>query len=213
VREKVLPVSVALDADGKATAPLAKKLAAMGIADIDIGALERAADGKADSLFYTRNVTGSSLQAGLQLALEESAAKLPIPKLMSYQRPDGSTVQFVRPAHSLIALHGEQIVPLTLLGLAAGKQTLGHRFLTKGGALGVAHAEHYAATLETEGKVIASIDARKEKIRSRPAGKSRRRPGPDARITARRSEPPWSNGRWSTNATSKKNSWPCRRNA
>jgi glycyl-tRNA synthetase beta chain len=166
VREKVLPVSVALDADGKATAPLAKKLAAMGIADIDIGALERAADGKADSLFYTRNVTGSSLQAGLQLALEESAAKLPIPKLMSYQRPDGSTVQFVRPAHSLIALHGEQIVPLTLLGLAAGKQTLGHRFLTKGGALGVAHAEHYAATLETEGKVIASIDARKEKIRS-----------------------------------------------
>ena len=32
VREKVLPVSVALDADGKATAPLAKKLAAMGIA-------------------------------------------------------------------------------------------------------------------------------------------------------------------------------------
>ncbi|SHG37191.1 glycine--tRNA ligase subunit beta [Massilia sp. CF038] len=166
VREKVLPVSVALDADGKATAPLAKKLAAMGIADIDVAALERAADGKADSLFYTRNVAGSTLQAGLQLALEESSAKLPIPKLMSYQRPDGTTVQFVRPAHRLIALHGEQIVPLTLLGLTAGKQTLGHRFLTKGDALTVPHAEHYAATLETEGKVIASIEARKENIRS-----------------------------------------------
>ena len=166
VREKVLPVSVALDAAGQATAPLAKKLAAMGIADIDVSALERAADGKAESLFYTRNVAGSTLQAGLQAALEESAAKLPIPKLMSYQRPDGTTVQFVRPAHSLIALHGEAIIPLTLLGLTAGQKTLGHRFLTRGDALGVPHAEHYAATLETEGKVIASIDARKEKIRT-----------------------------------------------
>lgn len=166
VREKVLPVSVALDADGKATAPLAKKLAAMGIADVDVAALERAVDGKAESLFYTRNVAGSTLQAGLQAALEESSAKLPIPKLMSYQRPDGATVQFVRPAHSLIALHGEQVVPLTLLGLTAGNVTLGHRFLSQGGALGVPHAEHYAATLETEGKVIASIEARKEKIRA-----------------------------------------------
>ncbi|HEY0065116.1 MAG TPA: glycine--tRNA ligase subunit beta [Telluria sp.] len=166
VREKVLPVSVALDADGKATAPLAKKLAAMGIADVDVASLERAVDGKAESLFYTRNVAGSTLQAGLQLALEESSAKLPIPKLMSYQRPDGATVQFVRPAHSLIALHGEQLLPLTLLGLSAGKQTLGHRFLTQGGALAVPHADKYAAVLETEGKVIASIDARKEKIRT-----------------------------------------------
>jgi glycyl-tRNA synthetase beta chain len=36
----------------------------------------------------------------LQAALEESVAKLPIPKVMSYQRPDGATVQFVRPAHA-----------------------------------------------------------------------------------------------------------------
>ncbi|QYF91643.1 glycine--tRNA ligase subunit beta [Massilia sp. PAMC28688] len=166
VREKVLPVSVALDADGKGTAPLAKKLAAMGLADLDISALERAADGKAESLFYTRSVAGSALHTGLQAALEESSAKLPIPKLMSYQRPDGSTVQFVRPAHSLIALHGEQVVPVTLLGLTAGRETLGHRFLTDGAALPIAHAEQYAATLETEGKVIANIEGRKEKIRA-----------------------------------------------
>jgi glycyl-tRNA synthetase beta chain len=166
VREKVLPVSVALDADGKATAPLAKKLAAMGLADLDVTALERAADGKAESLFYTRSVAGSALPAGLQAALEESAAKLPIPKLMSYQRPDGSTVQFVRPAHKLIALHGEQVLPITLLGLAAGNVTLGHRFLTDGQPVSISDAASYAATLETEGRVIANSDARKEKIRA-----------------------------------------------
>jgi glycyl-tRNA synthetase beta chain len=166
IREKVLPVSVALDAAGNATAPLAKKLAALGFPEVTVAELERAVDGKADSFFYTYTAPGSSLHAGLQAALEDSVAKLPIPKLMSYQRPDGTTVQFVRPAHKLIALHGERVVPLTLLGLSAGKSTLGHRFLSNGAALAVAHAEHYAATLETEGKVIANIDARKEKIRA-----------------------------------------------
>ena len=166
VREKVLPVSVGLDADGRATAPLAKKLAAMGLAELDVTALERAIDGKAESLFYTRSVAGSALTAGLQGALEESAAKLPIPKLMSYQRPGGATVQFVRPAHKLVALHGDQVVPLTLLGLTAGNVTLGHRFLSDGQPLVIGHAEHYAATLETEGRVIANIEGRKEKIRA-----------------------------------------------
>jgi glycyl-tRNA synthetase beta chain len=166
VREKVLPVSVALDAEGKGTAPLAKKLAALGVPDLDIASLERAVDGKAESLFYTRSVAGSALRTGLQAALEESAAKLPIPKLMSYQRPDGTTVQFVRPAHKLVALHGDQVVPLTLLGLAAGNETLGHRFLTDGEELVIPHADQYAGTLENEGKVIANGEARKETIRS-----------------------------------------------
>ncbi|MBC7685825.1 MAG: glycine--tRNA ligase subunit beta [Bdellovibrionales bacterium] len=166
VREKVLPVSVALDPEGKGTAPLAKKLAAMGLADLDIAALERAVDGKAESLFYTRSVAGSTLQTGLQPALEESAAKLPIPKLMSYQRPDGATVQFVRPAHKLVALHGDKIVPLTLLGLSAGNITLGHRFLTDGEDIIITHADQYAGILEGDGKVIAGIDMRKERIRA-----------------------------------------------
>jgi glycyl-tRNA synthetase beta chain len=172
IREKVLPVSVALDASGNGTPPLAKKLAALGFPHVTLAELERAVDGKAESFFYTYTAAGSALQAGLQAALEDAVAKLPIPKVMSYQRPDGSTVQFVRPVHSLIALHGEQVLPLTLLGLAAGKVTLGHRFLSHGQALTIPHAEHYAATLETEGKVIANIDARKEQIRAQLAAKA-----------------------------------------
>ena len=35
VREKLLPTSIAFDAEGKATAPLLKKLSALGYADID----------------------------------------------------------------------------------------------------------------------------------------------------------------------------------
>ncbi|MES2261486.1 MAG: glycine--tRNA ligase subunit beta [Pseudomonadota bacterium] len=168
IREKVLPVSVALDKDGNASAPLAKKLAALGFPDLTIADLERAQDGKAESFFYTYTAPGSKLETGLQAALEETAAKLPIPKLMSYQRPDGSTVQFVRPAHSLIALHGATVLPLTLLGLTASNVTEGHRFLTAPGARSVTidHADGYAATLAEQGKVIAGFDARKDKIRA-----------------------------------------------
>ena len=168
IREKVLPVSVALDASGNATPPLAKKLAALGFPDLTVADLERAQDGKAESFFYTYTAAGSALQAGLQAALEDSVAKLPIPKVMSYQRPDGATVQFVRPAHSLIALHGGTVVPLTLLGLTASNLSEGHRFLTAPGQrkIIIANGEGYAATLATEGKVIASIDERKEKIRA-----------------------------------------------
>ena len=166
IREKVLPVSVALDKEGKPSAPLAKKLAALGFPDLGIDDLERAQDGKAESFFYTYTAAGSALAGGLQEVLSETVAKLPIPKLMSYQRPDGDTVQFVRPVHLLLALFGEQVLPLTLLGLDAGRQTMGHRFLSHGESIAIAHADQYASTLEHEGKVIAGAVARKESIRA-----------------------------------------------
>ena len=174
IREKVLPVSVALDANGAGTAPLAKKLAALGFPDVGVADLERAVDGKAESFFYTYTAPGSALANGLQTVLEESAAKLPIPKLMSYQRPDGSSVQFVRPAHSLLALHGINIVPLTLLGLQAGRSSLGHRFLCadRAHAVTLTHADNYADMLAAEGKVIVGNDARKDSIRAQLLAKA-----------------------------------------
>jgi glycyl-tRNA synthetase beta chain len=55
---------------------------------------------------------------GLQKALDEAIAKLPIPKVMTYQLADGwSDVKFVRPAHRLVALHGEHVVHVQALGL------------------------------------------------------------------------------------------------
>lgn len=173
LREKVLPVSVALDAEGRPSAPLIKKLAALaaqcGKVMITPTELERAPDGKAESFFYSYTAKGVALQAGLQTVLEDSVAKLPIPKVMSYQRQHGHaaghTVRFVRPAHSLVALHGDQVLPLTLLGLDAGRLTEGHRFLSQG-RITLADADSYANALAEQGKVIASFSERKEKIRS-----------------------------------------------
>lgn len=164
IREKVLPVAVALDANGNATAPLAKKLAALGFPNLQVSDLERAVDGKAESFFYSYTAPGTALAASLQVALEESISKLPIPKVMSYQRPDGSTVHFVRPVHSIIALHGADVVALNALGLSAGRNTQGHRFLSAGNVT-INHADDYNRALKEEGKVTANVEERKEQIR------------------------------------------------
>ncbi|MEO6566852.1 MAG: glycine--tRNA ligase subunit beta [Casimicrobiaceae bacterium] len=162
-KQKLLPVSVAFDVQGQPTPALQKKLAAAGIAESTIASLPREADGKAEALFHVGTRPGVALSTGLQAILAETIAKLPIPKVMSYQRPDGSTVKFVRPAHGLIALHGADIVPVRALDLEAGRTTGGHRFLSKG-ERSIATADAYAPTLEAEGKVVPSFAARRARI-------------------------------------------------
>ena len=163
-RDKVLPVAVALDANGQPTAPLLKKLAAMGFADVTIDKLERAVDGKAESFFYSYSAKGISLQVGLQNALDDSLSKLPIPKLMTYQR-NGVDVQFARPIHSLVALHGTQIIDVTAKECRAGNTTQGHRFLSSG-TIALTDALNYAEQLKNQGHVIASFDERRNQIRA-----------------------------------------------
>ena len=70
---------------------------------------------------------------------------------MSYQRPDGSTVHFVRPVHSIIALHGADVVALNALGLSAGRNTCCHRFLSAGNVT-INHADDYNRALKKKVK-------------------------------------------------------------
>jgi glycyl-tRNA synthetase beta chain len=164
IREKLLPVSVGLDAQGQASAPLKKKLAALGFGDTPLDQLERAADAKGEAFFMNYTAPGVTLATGLQAALDEVWPKLPIPKVMNYQRPDGTPVQFVRPVHSLLALLGEVVVPVTALGLKAGRNTIGHRFLSQG-PIEIPNADAYAQRLADSGRVLANFEARRESIR------------------------------------------------
>ncbi|RIX43004.1 MAG: glycine--tRNA ligase subunit beta [Rhodocyclales bacterium GT-UBC] len=165
VVQKLMPVAVGLDASGNATPALLKKLAALGADASAVAGLRRENDGKADILFYDSLAKGASLAEGLQKALEAALAALPIPKVMSYQLKDGwSSVNFVRPAHGLVALHGSDVVPLEILGLQAGRATHGHRFEAKVDPVVFADADEYAAKLAGEGAVIASFAERRAEI-------------------------------------------------
>ena len=170
VSQKLMPVSVGLDASGAPTPALLKRLAALGADAAAVPGLRRALDGKAEALFFDSVQPGAGLATGLQKALDEAIAKLPIPKVMSYQPetdggmanfvPGWSSVQFVRPAHGLVALHGTEVLAVSALGLRAGRHTRGHRFEAALDPLPLAAADGYAATLREQGAVIASYAER-----------------------------------------------------
>lgn len=165
ISQKLMPVAVGLDANGAATPALLKKLASLGADAGAVAGLKRVGEGKAEALFFDSVQPGVALAAGLQKALEEALAKLPIPKVMGYQLQDGwSTVSFVRPAHKLIALHGADVVDIAVLGLKAGRETLGHRFEAAKPVVSIKDADSYAAQLRDEGAVIASFAERREEI-------------------------------------------------
>ncbi len=165
ISQKLMPVSVGLDASGQATPALLKKLSALGADASAVAQLKRAPDGKAEVLFYESTARGATLAEGLQKALDEAIRLLPIPKVMRYQLQDGwSSVNFVRPAHGLVALHGSDVVPVTALGLSADRTTQGHRFEASVHPVALTHADHYAAQLRSEGAVIASFAERRADI-------------------------------------------------
>ncbi|MEY2681838.1 MAG: hypothetical protein RIQ66_399, partial [Pseudomonadota bacterium] len=165
-KEKLLPTAIALDASGKPTAPLIKKLATLGVTlgkDCELTDLQCEHDGKQEQLFYEFTAKGASLAQSLQSALTQTIEGLPIPKVMNYQLEDGQTVHFVRPAHGLVALYGNEILPISSLGLTAGRTTQGHRFHCPR-PIQLDHADQYAAQLFKEGRVIASFDERRSRI-------------------------------------------------
>ncbi|TSE33680.1 glycine--tRNA ligase subunit beta [Tepidimonas charontis] len=169
VQLKLMPVGVGLDASGGPTPALRKKLAALGVAEAELASavarLRRVHDGKAELLYWDSVVAGVALPAGLQKALDEALRRLPIPKVMTYQLADGwRSVHFVRPAHALVALHGECVVPVQALGLTAGRHTHGHRFEAARDPIEIAHADAYAETLAREGAVIAHFGQRRALI-------------------------------------------------
>ncbi|MDE2628555.1 MAG: glycine--tRNA ligase subunit beta, partial [Burkholderiales bacterium] len=136
LREKLMPVSVGLAPDGKPTPALIKKLVATlgyppdaAFDAIIAERVRRQSDGKHEVLVHESIPTGTALRIGLEGAIESALTKLPIPKVMSYQLADGwATVNFVRPVHGLVVLHGTDVVPMTVLGIDSGRETHGHRF-------------------------------------------------------------------------------------
>lgn len=163
-REQVVKgpsLAVGLDGEGQPTMALRKWAERQGVA---IDRLTRVGEGKQAAFQATITVTGARLDEAIGPVIEAALAAMPVPKMMTYQLADGqTTVAFVRPAHGLIVLHGERIVDCQLLGLAAGRQTLGHRFLASKPVV-LARADDYEAALERDGHVIATFERRRADI-------------------------------------------------
>lgn len=162
--EKLMPAKIGLTESGDISPALAKKLAAKGLAHLATADLTRESDGKQDYLYATGVAPGALLADALQEALDYAISHLPIPKVMRYQLADGvSSVRFVRPAHGLICLWGQEVINVQALGLHAGSSTLGHRFMADH-AIAISSADTYEAQMLEAGKVIASFKKRRSAI-------------------------------------------------
>ena len=129
---------------------------------VEIGSLKIIHDGKQDVYAHEFTQAGQTLAALLGEIINTAIKKLPIPKVMRW---GSSTHTFVRPVHGLVALHGADVVPVNVLGLDSGRQTLGHRFLSQG-AIVLAQADDYAQQIAEQGKVIASFAERRAAIKA-----------------------------------------------
>jgi glycyl-tRNA synthetase beta chain len=122
--------------------------------------LERRETPKGPVMLARVRLKGAVLDDMLAGAIEEALKALPIPKVMRWGSGDA---QFVRPVHGVVMLHGERIVPGSVLGISAGRGTAGHRFMGSS-AISLKSADEYAQRLQNDGKVIASFAARRAEI-------------------------------------------------
>lgn len=150
-------VKVGLDENGKPTKALEGFLRSNGIEFKDLGRMD---DGKQEVFVREYEEEGRGLSDLLGDFVAESIKKLPIPKMMRW---GASPYTFVRPAHSLVALHGDEVVDMEVLGLKSGRTTMGHRILAKD-EIEIADADSYKSVMRDKGFVVVDFDARKKAI-------------------------------------------------
>jgi len=158
--KKIMPVKVALDANGQPTPALLKKLEAEGIPAAEVAMFEQRLDGKTEMLLLDRVIRGAVLDECLAGIVSDALKKLPVAKLMRWG--DGEA-QFVRPVHGLVMMHDARVVPGEVLGLSSRNLTRGHRFMS-GGEIAIPRADDYEQILEQQGSVIASFARRRAMI-------------------------------------------------
>lgn len=123
--------------------------------------LQKLETDKGGWLVYNVHQAGQVAEELLPGIAENALNRLPIPKRMRW---GSSEAQFVRPVHWLVFMHGDRVVPCTLLDATAGKQTYGHRFHHPT-AITLYNPEDYSDVLESLGKVVAHFGNRRERIK------------------------------------------------
>src|SRR5487761_2249518 len=177
------PRAAGFTAEGSPTLALAGFARSCGVT---VEQLQTAKDPKGQDIFVFHSIQpGKTLTEALPSILAEVLPRLPVAKVMRW---GAGEAQFVRPVHGLVVLHGSTVLPVTLMGLTAGNSTRGHRFLSNG-AIAIPHADHYAAILEREGRVLASFAVRRSRIEAalrEAAGEAKVLAGPPllAEVTA-----------------------------
>jgi glycyl-tRNA synthetase beta chain len=127
--EVVGPPEAAAFKDGKPTRAAEAFATKLGIAVGDLAVAEQPAVGNKKAGRYLvgrRKETGRKARELLAPALTAVAGAIPFRKSMRWGAGDAT---FGRPVQWLVALLGEEVIPMTFAGKNSGRETRGHRFL------------------------------------------------------------------------------------
>ncbi len=151
------PLASAFDAQGAPTQAAQAFARGCGVA---VEQLTQLKTDKGAWLQFRGIEPGALTTSRLGGVIDQAIAALPIAKRMRW---GANTAEFVRPVHGVVLLYGEAVVPATVLGLAAGRSTYGHRFHAPE-AISLRHPREYEATLQSA-YVIADFSKRRDSIR------------------------------------------------
>ena len=150
-------VKAAFDAEGNPSKAAEGFARSNGVSVADLETLETP---KGAWLVFRSVKNGEQTNALLPEIVSQSLNALPIPKRMRW---GASRTEFVRPAHWLVMLLGEEVVNAEILGLKAGNTTRGHRFHANT-ELTISKPEDYQKVLVEQGKVQPEFALRRALI-------------------------------------------------
>lgn len=151
------PTAIAFDAEGMPTKAALAFADKNGLAAADLRAEN---DGKVEKLIARLRTPGKQTCSLLGVIAENAFQQLPIAKRMRW---GSKRTEFVRPAHWLVMLYGDDIVDAEVLGLRANRVTRGHRFHYNR-ELVVDNATDYLSKLKNIGYVLANLQERRALI-------------------------------------------------
>ncbi len=140
------------------------KPAAIGFAKsngVEVSALSKKQTDKGERLAFVADVKGEQTVNLIQDILQKAVSQLPVPKAMRW---GDSSSQFTRPVHWVLAILGEQILPVELFEQKAANITYGHRFHAPE-AITINNASEYVEKLQ-KAKVASRFSDRKEQIKA-----------------------------------------------
>lgn len=154
--ERKGPAMAAAFKDGEPTKALLGFLKGAGASVSDVQSVETP---KGEWVVVHQNKPGETLAAVVDAALPDIIKTLPVPKRMRWS---DQPYEFLRPVVWLTAMHGSDILPVSVLGLDASNTTRGHRFHAPD-VITLKTAGDYVGALE-KAYVLTDIEQRRARI-------------------------------------------------
>ena len=158
VERKGPSLKAAYDADGNPTKAVIGFAKSCGV---EVGELQQQETEKGAWLVFKASEKGKAVSALIEDIINQSLSRLPIPKRMRWGSND---MEFVRPVHWVVLMHGKSVIDAQIMGLKTSAKTFGHRFHAPA-EITLQKASEYNEKLRTQGFVIADFEERKQNIK------------------------------------------------